>query len=221
MCLWWISCRREAHFCFQDLPGQSFCTRGFSIWNTRLSDARRSTWLGFSSHQWQGVQFFHPSLCHLQRAFSMLFKSLFIWSIIAAHLFWVVMPGKCAHPLSRSRQENNNTVWSRLWSDPRGRSIWFCRQFRVCSFVTLLWSTISPHQKRVMSLQSLQKRWFSTLQITLVKAGCSTHVDVDKFIVHLQKELKAPTPEHLGVQVQSLGYVSWSSTFRAFLLLML
>ncbi|CAK9203246.1 unnamed protein product [Sphagnum troendelagicum] len=45
----------------------------------------------------------------------------------------------------------------------------------------------------------------STLQSTLVKAGCSTHVDVDKFMVHLQNELKAPTPEHLGVWVQSLG----------------
>jgi hypothetical protein len=164
------------------------------------------------------VQFFHPSLCHLQQAFAMLFKSLFIWSIIAAHLFWVVMPGKCAHPLSCSRQENNKAVWSWLWSDLRGRSIWFCRQVRVRSFVTLLWSTISPQQKRVMSLQSLQQRWFSTLQITLVKAGCSTHVDVDKFMVHLQNELKTPTPEYLGVWVQSLGYVSWSSTFQTFVI---
>jgi hypothetical protein len=37
-------------------------------------------------------------------------------------------------------------------------------------------------------------------------------------MVYLQKERKAPTPEHLGVRVQSLGYVSWSSRFQSFLI---
>jgi len=47
----------------------------------------------------------------------------------------------------------------------------------------------------------------------LGEPGCGTHVDINKFMVYLQKERKAPTPEHLGVRVQSLGYVSWSSRF--------
>jgi hypothetical protein len=47
----------------------------------------------------------------------------------------------------------------------------------------------------------------------LGEPGCGTHVDIGKFMVYLQKEQKASTPEHLGVPVQSLGFVSWSSRF--------
>jgi hypothetical protein len=39
----------------------------------------------------------------------------------------------------------------------------------------------------------------------LGEPGCGTHVDIGKFMVYLQKEQKASTPEHLGVLVQSLG----------------
>jgi hypothetical protein len=47
----------------------------------------------------------------------------------------------------------------------------------------------------------------------LGEPGCSTHVDIGKFMMYLQKEQKASTPEHLSVPVQSLGLVSWSSRF--------
>ncbi|CAM6078350.1 unnamed protein product [Sphagnum tenellum] len=41
----------------------------------------------------------------------------------------------------------------------------------------------------------------------LGEPGCGTHVDTGKFMVYLQKEQKASTPEHLGVLVQSLGQI--------------